>query len=63
MTVEEYTAKQNNFTIPKFALERAVKNLDRLEALALLRAVCQQHDTYSTLNEAKEIYTSILSRD
>lgn len=62
MTVEEYTEKQNGFAIPKFALERAVKQLDRLEALALLRATCQQDGAYATLADAKEIYSSILAQ-
>lgn len=59
MTVEEYT-NQMNFTLPRFALERAVKNLDRLEAIALLRAACQQDGEYTRLQDAKEIYTSIM---
>ena len=61
MTVEEYTDQQTPFMVPKFALERVVKNLNRLEALALLRAACQRDGAYATLADAKEIYTSVLA--
>lgn len=62
MTVEEYTNTPSGFVVPRFALERAVKNLDRLEALALLRAACHKDGAFATLADVKEIYTSILAQ-
>jgi hypothetical protein len=61
MTVEEYIAIPSGFLIPKYSLERAVRNLDRLEALALIRAACHTDGAYATLADAKEIYASIMA--
>ena len=61
MIVKEYIAKQSEFTVPKFALERAVKNLNRVEAIALIRIAYRTGEQYASLDDAEDIYTHIIA--
>lgn len=47
--------------VPKYAIERAVRNLDKIEALALIRAAYGDKYQPAPLEEAVEIYTSIMA--
>lgn len=50
----EKWATETSLTVPRFAFERAILHLDKIEALALIRA------TYEcSLAEAKELLTAI----
>ena len=48
--------------VHQFVIERAVLNLDKIEALALIRGAYAD-GTYATLEEAELIYASILARN
>ena len=58
--VEKYV-KEMAVTVPLYAIERAVLNLGKIEALALIRASFREEDDgYGTLENAKIIYHLIL---
>ena len=57
---EQFATEKVHVLVPTHAFDRAVKNLDRLEALALIRASYHESDGgYATLEHAKEIYEII----
>ena len=59
-TLGRYRTK-DNLTVPRYAIERAVLNLGKMEALALIRASFREKDDrYATLDNAKIIYSLIL---
>lgn len=58
MNTEQYS-KTTEFTLQRFALERAISHLPRLEALALIRAL-KHEDSFGSLTDAKEIYRQVL---
>ena len=56
-------AQHPNLSVPQSAVIRAVRNLDKVEALALIRQAYRHPDGgAASLDEAKEIYTSIQAR-
>ena len=60
MTAIEKYIKKQTLTVPRHAIERAVLNLGKMEAIALIRAAFQEEDGgYATLPTAKVIYSLI----
>ena len=58
--VERFAKEMISVAVPPHAFDRAVQNLSRLEALALIRATYKEEDGgYATLEHAKEIYVII----
>ena len=59
--LDQYLTK-DNMAVPRYAIERAVLNLGKIEALALIRASFLEEDGgYATLKNAKLIYQVILN--
>lgn len=52
-----------NVLIAQHAIERAVRALDKIEGIALIRAAYHGDDSsYCSLDQAKMIHTSIMAR-
>ena len=63
MNAIELWAQTTLATVSRDAIERAVCALDRVEALALIRAAYPEEDKgCATLEHAKEIYQAISKR-
>ena len=59
--VERFAKEKVGIKVPPYAFDRAVRHLDRLEALALIRAAYKEDDGgYASLTHAKEIYEIII---
>ena len=59
--VERFAKEKVTVKVPPHAFDKAVRNLNRLEALALIRASYKEEDGgYATLEHAKEIYEIII---
>ena len=63
MTILNQYAKRTEFTISRYSLERTLKALNKLEALALIRAAYKEADGgYASLEHAKQIYALVTAR-
>ena len=60
-TATQQYIEDNYLRVPKFVIERAIKNMSKLEAIVLIRgAFTDEAGSWVSLEEAKTIYKAII---